>query len=65
MLLDTNLMCSVGGHEGEEGGQVGELETHEGVVQESVETVVEVVTVALEWYGSWNGGAWQAMDHIV
>lgn len=58
-------MRSVGRHEGQEGGQVGELETHERVVQESVETVVEVVTVALERYGSWNGGARQAMDHTV
>lgn len=58
-------MRSVGRHEGQEGGQVAELESHECVLQESVETAVEVVTVALERCRSWNEGEWQAMDYIV
>lgn len=35
-------------NEGQEGGQVGELESQERSLQESVETVVDVVSVALE-----------------
>ena len=41
-------MHSVGRHEGQEGGQVGELEPHERALQETIETVAEVVTIATE-----------------
>lgn len=59
LLLDTNLMQSVVRHKGQEGGQVGELESHEWPLQEIVEIVVVVVTVALERYWSWSEGEWK------
>lgn len=47
-------MRPVVSHEGDEGGQVGELESHERALDEGVETVVVVVTVALERDWSWE-----------
>ena len=38
--------------EGQEGGHVGELESQERALQEGVETVVEVVAVALQRFWS-------------
>lgn len=54
LLLDTYLTQSVVRHEGQEGGQFGELEPHEGVLQENVETIV--VNVALEGCRSCSEG---------
>lgn len=46
------LMQTIVKHEGQELGQVRELKSHEWALQESTETVVVVVTVALERYPS-------------
>lgn len=47
-------MPSVVGHEGQQAGQIRELEPHERVFQEGVEAVVEVVSVALQRFRPWN-----------
>lgn len=54
-------------HQGQKGGQVGELESHESVLQETIETVVVVVTIATERRSSYNDGKkqnWQVVDYF-
>lgn len=44
----THQTHSVRRHERQEGGEVGKLETHERLLQETIETGVVAVTVAAE-----------------
>lgn len=50
-------MHSVMRHEGQEGGQVGELESHERALDEGIEAAVIVVTIATE--------SWRACQHTI